>query len=135
MFDTLSYFDDKGKMQCFLDVYNGDPEATFLTKKIRKAYKEHRCGECGDTIPRGAKYEYVKGRWEGDFDEYKTCLTCVEIRSEIFCSYYYENVWDDLKENGFEPNMARLMNFSPEAQKKLIERCVLERWDFDEDEE
>ena len=41
--------------------------------------KHHRCCECNSTIYPGEKYERISGLWD-DFQTYKTCLFCAEIR-------------------------------------------------------
>ena len=52
----------------------------FISEAIRTARKEHRCCECGDTIRPGERYEDVAGKWECEFDVFKTCMTCLTIR-------------------------------------------------------
>ena len=136
MINQYLYFDSQCKMQCFIDALdNSSPEASFFERKTRKANKTHICGECGDKISSGQKYEHVKGNWDGCFETYKTCLTCLEIRSRLFCSFHYESIWEDLSDYDFIPNMANLLEFSPQAQQKLIEHCVLNLCDFDEDDD
>lgn len=63
---------------CFID-YEGP---RFYEMSWRKARKEHRCCECGETILPGTSYEYVAGYWD-DFGTYKTCDRCVQVRELI----------------------------------------------------
>ena len=45
------------------------------------AAKEHRCYECGSVIAKGEKYEYAKGLYDGDWQDYHTCLACEECKA------------------------------------------------------
>lgn len=45
------------------------------------ARKQHKCCECGSTIDTGEKYERIKGLWEGEWVEFKTCMICSDIRN------------------------------------------------------
>ena len=47
---------------------------------IRTARIEHKCCECRTAIQPRQKYEYVSGVWEGEWDHYKTCMNCAELR-------------------------------------------------------
>lgn len=94
----------------------------------RKTGKEHCCGECGEVIQRGTKYERIKGKWwdEGGIDTFRTCLLCVEIRDHFACGngWMFGEVWSQLQENFFPdmkcggPCMAGL---SPEAKRSIID--------------
>lgn len=53
---------------------------------MRKARKEHKCSECGRTIERGEKYNYFSGKWEGSFDDSKTCVDCLSVIKVFFCN-------------------------------------------------
>lgn len=41
-----------------------------------RARKEHRCSECGRTIPAGETYYRADGLFEGRWDIYHTCAHC-----------------------------------------------------------
>jgi len=106
---------------------DGPSCSTTATPKARKA---HRCYECRETIPRGMKYERVSGIWKGSPLRYKTCLSCVEIRTHFTrgpdCEgFYYGQLWPDLEENFF-PDMKAggpcMEGLSPEAKARLFER-------------
>jgi len=56
------------------------------TTRTRTARKEHVCEECGGPIPKGAKYEYVRGRWDDEWVTHKTCMVCMRIR-EWYCPH------------------------------------------------
>lgn len=65
---------------------------------IKTARKEHKCYECGDPIKKGQKYEYVNGKWDGEWTVFKTCITCVNIREDLFaCGYNHGSLWEDLR--------------------------------------
>lgn len=113
-------------MECSVEI-DTDCECLEMFKQNEvKARKTHRCGECGDIISPGDVYERSSGKCDGDFDTYKTCLTCVEIRSAIFCgTYIFGAIWDDIMDSDFELNNGHLLEFSGRAQMKLIEKFVL----------
>lgn len=66
-------------MSCYCDY---EP-ATFYRASIRKARKECRCYECSRTIKPGEMYEYVASMWEGEFDVYRTCSHCHDLRQFV----------------------------------------------------
>lgn len=64
--------------------YDGEiPE--FCNTRYVTAKKEHICYECDETIKVGDKYEYTFGKWDGYVNEFKTCITCVKIRTDVCC--------------------------------------------------
>jgi len=66
---------------CSYTDYDGP---SFVREEMRRAGKPHRCVECGDTIERGARHEYVTGKWEGEWGTYRTCMGCLNMRRR-FC--------------------------------------------------
>lgn len=46
--------------------FDGDSPEVFEEREI-VARAEHACGECGETIARGERYERVKGLWDGSW--------------------------------------------------------------------
>ena len=50
---------------------------------MRKARREHTCGECGRTIKRGETYEHFRGLYDGCWDTHKTCLGCKRLRDRL----------------------------------------------------
>lgn len=86
---------------CMTADYDGSTE--FCRESTHRARKEYRCCECRDVIAVGAKYEYVSGKFEGEFYTLKTCLLCVEIRHAFYCGgWMLETLWDDMREQMFE---------------------------------
>lgn len=74
----------------------------FWNKAMRKAAKPHKCYECGGTIQRGETHEYVSGKWEGCFNDFRTCSRCVELREWLsqfscFC-WAHGSMLDDAEE-------------------------------------
>ena len=86
---------------CIYDSADGDlPE--FYSQAFVKARKPHRCVECREAIPVGAKYERMSGKWDGDVRTETTCLCCQEIRSSFCCEgWTYGQLWEDIEEQMF----------------------------------
>ena len=77
--------------------------ATFYSASIQKARKQHKCHECSGIILPGEQYEYVAGLWDGNFDYFKTCSRCVDLRTwvknNIPCvCWAHGNLREDLRE-------------------------------------
>ncbi|MDD2777568.1 MAG: hypothetical protein PHI16_01555 [Methanocellales archaeon] len=88
---------------CVYIDWDGDVIDINPTVKIRKARKNHICTECNREILTGEKYEYVSGKWGGDFMTFRTCLICREIRTTFFCqSWSYGDILNDLREHLWE---------------------------------
>lgn len=64
---------------CYCDY---DPPE-FSSRRICVARKAHKCTECRGPIQPGEKYEYVAGRWEGEFCDFHTCERCVDLRQWV----------------------------------------------------
>lgn len=64
----------------------------IFRQKIQKARKQHFCCECGKQIDPGTDYEYVFGVWEGEADQFHTCIACADLRTSMydlgFCSTF-----------------------------------------------
>lgn len=46
---------------------------------IKKTRKEHRCGLCRKTVPKGSQMQRYFVADEGDVNYGKTCMTCVDF--------------------------------------------------------
>lgn len=55
----------------------------FCSTTWKYARKEHKCCECRATIQIGECYEYIAGKWEGDFQTFKTCEKCADLRDSL----------------------------------------------------
>ena len=64
---------------CFTGFYAPD----FIVESTPKSRKVHRCYECNKEIQKGEVYKKVAGKWDGEFEEYKTCLDCEDLRFKI----------------------------------------------------
>jgi len=86
-------------MSCQIDVdYEGEDSGAKIYSKRLKARKTHKCSECGCDIPSGAEYEAVKWVYNGVIDTFRTCIGCLRIRDEYFCSWCYGCLRDDFIE-------------------------------------
>ena len=81
-------------MSCNCDV---GESAAFCATTMRRARKDHRCYECGDTIEPGETYEVIEGMWDGSFETYKTCSGCVAAWSILEAAGWCR-VFGDLRE-------------------------------------
>lgn len=79
-------------------VYDGSAD-DFVTEKTVTARKQHRCGECGDTIQKGEKYQKADGCWDHSWQHYKTCKFCVKLRDQ-YCPGGY--IYGELAESIYE---------------------------------
>lgn len=60
-----------------------DNPPTVYSEVVRTARKVHRCCECLAAIDPGDSYQDARGKWEGEFSRYKTCLPCVQWRTRL----------------------------------------------------
>jgi len=122
-------------------VYVGDYDGPeFVSEKIVKARKIHKCGECGREISPGEKYEKVVGKWEGDLSSHKTCVDCLSIRDNFFCNgWAYGGIWEHLQEHLLEMQGSVssdcLIGLTPKARESVCEHIedIWERY-FDDEE-
>lgn len=81
--------------------YDDNP-AEFLTDRISRARKEHKCDECARTIKPGEQYEYTFGKWDGWVDVIKTCQHCLAAREWLATAcmtWTYHDVLGELVEH------------------------------------
>lgn len=84
---------------CIGSDVNGEYErGDFSNVEFPKARKVHHCEECRRDIKIGQVYEKYSGRWCGDFDSYKTCMDCVNIRNGLTCgnSILFGTLWEEI---------------------------------------
>ena len=92
-------------VDCFSDVFS---------ERHPVARKNHWCCECGGVIQKGEKYEHHSGQWDGEWQVFKTCLDCADIKDRLFCEgYIYTTVVDDL------------INHIQDVQGDISEECLL----------
>lgn len=90
------------------------------------ARKEHTCGECGETIRKGEKYERYTGIGDGVMFTAKTCMLCTEIRDCFCCSYYFGEVWLSIRDCMYDFELCALDSLSVGARNKFFEEMDLE---------
>jgi len=73
-------------MNCACSAGDNGEYPEFFNESFPVARKEHTCCECRETIPKGSKYQYVAGKWDGYFDTFKTCMGCYRVREDYFSS-------------------------------------------------
>ena len=109
-------------MSCEIDNDWGKHPECFSAKD-RKARKEHTCCECGETIPKDALYRYESGIWEGEPQDYKTCLDCISVRDTFFCGFVFGSVWEDMRVMVYdygEVSSEKINSLTPKAREKVI---------------
>lgn len=74
-----------GDCSCFVVDDNGDMPKRFK-EEYRRARKSYWCDECGGEIKKGDRYQYVRGLWYDAYDTWRTCIGCINIIEECFCS-------------------------------------------------
>ena len=72
----------EGFCEVSLGDYDGD-EAQFYSERFVAGRKAHRCHECREAIPAGARQMVVVGRWDGEFASYRFCAGCWEVICEF----------------------------------------------------
>jgi hypothetical protein len=104
--------------------YDGSPE--FYSMKDVVARKEHVCGECGRAIPKGAMYERVSGKFDGDLFSEKTCMDCAHIRDGLSCDEGVPHgiLWQEIR-NIFPHFTTGCLNKVESASAKAY---LLQRW-------
>ena len=71
-------------MDCSCSSCDADVLPDFFNETHVVAKKDHVCCECGRNIKSGERYEYIAGKWDGEFQVFKTCKQCEQIRKD-FC--------------------------------------------------
>lgn len=116
-------------MNCCVFDSHTDAPSCWQTK-IRKARREHRCSECREVIPIGARYHYASGVWDSRAHSFKTCLSCIEIQAHfsVACDGsrpVLGELWSAIEEHFFPEMRAGgpcLDGLSPEAKGRMFER-------------
>lgn len=77
---------------CIADFYN--------ERRVKKARKSHKCGECHQAIHSGSPYMYISGVWDDDFCSHKVCVDCQSVVDALlYNGYVCGCVWDDVGEH------------------------------------
>ena len=80
---------------------SGDPPEFMAVEKLRRARKIHRCCECHGEIAKGEQHWCSAGVWDGDFQAFRVCLACEELRQEIV---------DDCGDEEYRPALSELLD-------------------------
>lgn len=103
-----------------------DESALVWNRTTRKARKDHKCVECGDTIHKQQSYDYTSMLYDGQWTTWRTCLLCAEIGDHFACGNgrIVGELWSDLKDNFF-PSMKAggpcMEGLSPDAKSRLFD--------------
>lgn len=91
-------------MQCSCEVdYDDGYGPDLFSESDRVARKAHTCCECGREIAPGETYHIESGRWDDEFQSYKTCADCISLRDAYCCGFIYTRVRRDIREQVIEP--------------------------------
>jgi hypothetical protein len=91
-----------------------DEEYVLSNETLRRARKEHECGECRDKIKPGDLYENHKGLYDGAWDEHKTCARCLNIREDYFHGWFWGMMVEMFEDaHGFDYRKGLPADFAP----------------------
>jgi hypothetical protein len=76
--------------------------AEFHNTTKHKCRKPFRCHECNREVETGELYQYDRGKFDGDFYDFKTCLPCAEIRDAFDEGGATGELWEEMSDHGFE---------------------------------
>ena len=123
-------------MECACISAHIDDESEVLSCKTVTAKKNHSCCECGIQIEPGSRYWNEKTVYDGKYDRYKTCLDCMSVREHLLCDFYYEMIWETVREFIIEyPEdlpWAKIGRLTPAARAKVCD-IIKEAWEGDHD--
>ncbi len=117
-------------MDCGVCLYSGDADgfSEFFDVTFPVARKSHKCSECGRKIVPGEKYEYTRGKFDGDFWQEKTCLICAEIADAFYCDgrMYGGMLWESMDDVMGELTTSCFDKLkTPEAKAELQRRWMV----------
>lgn len=105
---------------CMID--GADIGNRFYVSRLRKAKKEHRCGECERIIQPGERYEVATGKNDdGYLWRAKTCAQCCAARRwlEVVCNgFCHFGVYQDLREHFAEGYNPRWLAIATSGMRK-----------------
>jgi len=109
----------------------------FMSESNPRARKPHQCCECHGTIQPGEQYHYVAGGWAGDFQVYKTCPDCWELRHRLCNGRRADECpgfgWlrEECEEHDTTGPLRKLLEIALKRQSKRAEsiRAAVERWE------
>ena len=117
-------------MECACIDMDIDDPVEILSDKMVVARKDHKCAECCETIPKGTTYRNETFIYEG-MGYHKTCLVCDSVRSKMFCSFKYGEIWERLREEILESDgsmaWSHIAGLIPAARVKVCD-LIEEYW-------
>jgi len=116
--------------------------ARLISEKVVRARTQHVCGECGETIKPGQRYERFRGVYDDKPMTHRTCETCLDLRSTLFCGgWTYGGVREDLHEHVVnlcgEIDSSCLLALTPRARGVVLDMIdtYWENDDWENDDE
>ncbi len=87
------------------------------TTKLRRARKAWECCECCETIQPGDLYEHMRGLYEDEWDTYRTCARCCNVRKDFFVGHVFACMVEDFQgAHGFDYRDGIPADFTPCGQ-------------------
>lgn len=87
----------------------------FCIEEVRTCVKPRKCVECGGSINPGSVYHLVKGKWEGQFEEFYWHPTCYGLYNEMIT---YLKKHTDLYPDEL-PGIGQLVEYTEEEAREL----------------
>ena len=106
---------------CLYGCDDGDAPDLYNVYIVR-ARKRHVCCECRCAIQVGDDHEVARGRWDGQFTAFRTCLDCEDIATALSCdgSRMHGGLWEAMGDIRHEIGFACLSKLTrPSAKAKL----------------
>lgn len=122
-------------MDCSVVASSVEEFSKILTQKLQKARKKHRCGECRKDIHPGQIYELYTGVQDGSVFTAKTCISCVDLRSNFFRDgYMFGYLIDDFKEHisDCDGDISEAQIASLQESKEVVCGMLEEYWEDQE---
>lgn len=108
-------------------IFEGEPAEVF-TQVNRRARKQYDCCECGRPIVKGELHQFCNMLCEREWQSYRTCLICAEIRKAFSCDGECIGgvFWEEMNDYGF-PEIGKSGDClkkltTPEAKRYFAER-------------
>lgn len=119
-------------MECSCISADVDNFSDVLFEKDLTAKVKHICYECLKEIEIGEAHHFEKTEFEGNFNEYRTCLDCMSVREHLVCEFYYGQIWElvdnELSQYPDDIPWSKIGRLTPAARNRVCE--IIERnWD------
>lgn len=113
-------------MECECIEVDHDGFAELLAIEERRAKKQHKCTECKKIIKPKETYTYEKTMYDGDTEEWKTCLDCLSVREAFFCHGFilgeiWSLLWDHFMNDGIDDCFGKkVLKLTEGAKEKVL---------------